>query len=342
MKTIAAVLIKPKEDLKICHLEIPKLKAGQVLVKIHYSGVCGSQLNEIDGLKGPDYYLPHCLGHEASGEVMETGPEVTKVKPDDRVVLSWIAGSGKNVPSTRYKLGSKFVNAGAVTTFMNYAVVSENRVSKLNGKLSFRDGALLGCAIPTAIGSLIHTAKVKKGESAIVFGLGGIGTAVMMAANALKLNPVFGLDCKAQRVLLAKNLDLSNVFLNDSMEQELEKQKINGFDYAFVCAPSVEAMSLSLKYIRPRGGKSIIIGNAPKGQALTLDPGQFNLGKQLLGCWGGDCQPDKDFDSFSKLHLKGDFDFSKLIGKEYSLEKINQAISDLRSGLVLRPLIFTS
>ena len=102
MQTQAAILVNQNTPLVIDKLNIPPLKPGQVLVKIAYSGICHTQLLEVRGKRGHDPFLPHCLGHEGSGIVVETGPHVTKVKQDDRVILSWIKGSGNQ--RSRYHL----------------------------------------------------------------------------------------------------------------------------------------------------------------------------------------------------------------------------------------------
>ena len=109
-------------------LEIPGLKPGQVLVDIKYSGICQSQINEWRGRKGPDRFLPHALGHEGSGTVLQTGPNVSKVKNGDNVVITWIKGSGLDVPSCQYRSSDRIFNSGAVSTFLTIAVISENRL----------------------------------------------------------------------------------------------------------------------------------------------------------------------------------------------------------------------
>lgn len=93
MKTEAAILVETDQPLKIVELDTPELKAGQVLVKILYSGICHTQLLEARGYRGEDKFLPHCLGHEGVGVVTEIGPGVRKVRTDDNVILSWIKGS---------------------------------------------------------------------------------------------------------------------------------------------------------------------------------------------------------------------------------------------------------
>ena len=128
----AAILINNRKPLVITDVELPKiLEFGQVLVKVFYSGLCGAQLNEIDGVKGKDKFLPHLLGHEGSGLVLNTGPGVTTVKKGDHVVLHWRPSLGIQSPTPKYKWGSKTVNAGWVTTFNNQAVISENRLTKI-------------------------------------------------------------------------------------------------------------------------------------------------------------------------------------------------------------------
>src|SRR3990167_8577728 len=134
MKTKAAVLFHPGNPLRIEEIEIPKLKTGQVLVRMLASGICRAQLNEVRGWKGEDKFLPHLLGHEGAGVVEEIGTGVTKVKQGDYVVTSWIKGKGLDGGGVQYKLGKITVNAGPITTFSNKSVISENRLVKVSYK----------------------------------------------------------------------------------------------------------------------------------------------------------------------------------------------------------------
>src|SRR5882724_3599700 len=127
MKTTAAVLVELGQPLELADLDIPVLKPGQALIEVAYSGVCHTQVGEARGHRGEDKFLPHCLGHEGSGVVREIGPGVSKVKPGDRAILSWIKGSGADVPGTVYDWNGRTVNAGGITTFATYSVISENR-----------------------------------------------------------------------------------------------------------------------------------------------------------------------------------------------------------------------
>ena len=124
----AAVLTEQQKPLELLtNVQVPILKEGQILVKLAYSGVCHSQIMEIDGHRGEDKFLPHLLGHEGSGLVVDVGLNVSKIKKDDTVILTWIKGDGLEAGGVKYQSNERVINAGGVTTFNEYAVVSENR-----------------------------------------------------------------------------------------------------------------------------------------------------------------------------------------------------------------------
>ena len=130
--TRAAILVEQRRPLIVDAVELPpRLAHGQVLVRLHYSGLCGSQIGEIDGVKGEDRYLPHLLGHEGSGFVRETGPGVKHVRRGDAVVLHWMKGRGIEAEPPVYTWRGEKLNAGWVTTFNEFAVVSENRLTAI-------------------------------------------------------------------------------------------------------------------------------------------------------------------------------------------------------------------
>ena len=153
MMTDAAVLVEIGSPLELGRLQIPSLKPGQCLVEIAFSGACHTQLLETRGRRGEDRWLPHCLGHEASGVVVDVGSKVARAKIGDRVVLSWIKASGIEAGGSVYEWGDHEVNAGAVTTFQRHAVISEYRITVVPKMLDLRRATLLGCALPTGLGA---------------------------------------------------------------------------------------------------------------------------------------------------------------------------------------------
>src|SRR5438128_3203163 len=149
----AAILTELDAPLVVADLELPdSLSFGQVLVKVHYSGICGAQINEIEGAKGPDKFLPHLLGHEGSATVLDAGPGVKTVKKGDRVVMHWRPSDGLQAEPASYAWDGRKVNAGWVTTFNNEAIVSENRVTKIPDDMDLCLAPLFGCAVTTAMG----------------------------------------------------------------------------------------------------------------------------------------------------------------------------------------------
>ena len=142
----AAILAESRKPLILDEITLPEeLGVGQTLVKVLYTSICGAQLNEIAAAKGPDKFLPHLLGHEASAHVVETGPGVTYVKPGDTVVLHWRPSQGIQSPTPTYRWRSAKLNAGWVTTFNEYAVVSENRMTAIPADFDLKTAPLLGC-----------------------------------------------------------------------------------------------------------------------------------------------------------------------------------------------------
>lgn len=341
MKTTAAVLVELGKPLELVELDIPALKPGQVLVEVMASGICHTQLLEARGHRGEDRYLPHCLGHEGTGRVLEAGPGVSKVKPDDRVILSWIKGSGADVPGTSYKWTGRDVNAGAITTFQQHAVISENRLTPLVDDIDAKDAAMLGCAVPTGVGSVINTLGAKKGQSIAIFGTGGVGLCAVMGAVISECNPVIAVDILDSKLEIAEKLGAThciNASKQDPVE-EIGRICPGGVDLAVEASGRPEVMSQALESVHMQGGTASIIGNARFGEKISLDPWQFNLGKRLLGSWGGDSDPDRDFPRYGKLVASGRINLSPLISKSYPLADINTALDDLEHGTVARPII---
>lgn len=341
MKTEAAILVEVGKPLVLAELEIPALKAGQVLVEIAYSGACGTQVNEVVGNKGEDKWLPHCLGHEATGKVLEAGSAVTKVKAGDKVVLSWLKGSGIEAGGCVYAWDDRKVNAGAVTTFQRHAVVSENRLTIVPADLPLDTAILLGCAAPTGMGAVLNVLNVKPGDAVAVFGTGGIGLNACMAAAFAGASPVIGIDLSPARRDLARRYGASHVIDPAAGDVQAEIRKIvpQGVDMAVEATGVPAVMDQALGATRAQGGRAVVIGNARYDARLTLNPAVFNQGKSLMGTWGGDSVPDRDYGRYGKLLASERFPARELLSRPYALAETDLALKDLAAGKVGRPLI---
>lgn len=342
MKTEAAILVETSRPLELVQLDIPALKPGQVLVEIAYSGVCHTQLLEARGHRGTDRWLPHCLGHEGTGRVLETGPAVTRVKPGQEVILSWIRGAGVDAGGVTYHWGERAVNAGLVTTFQRHAIVSENRLTPALGGLDLRQGVLLGCALPTGFGAAVNVARVQPGEAVAIFGAGGVGLCAIMGAAMAGGHPVIAIDVNPAKLELARQQGATHTVetsSEDAVDDRVREAAGGLLDVAIEATGLPSIMATAMRVVRPQGGRAVIIGNARFGQQLVLDPGQLNQGKSLLGTWGGDSVPERDYPRYQRLLVAGRIGAEALLNRSYTLDDINGALEDLEAGKVFRPVI---
>ncbi len=342
MKTRAAVLYEPGRPLRIEELETPELRSGQVLVQIAYSGVCQSQLMEALGRRGPDPFLPHLLGHEGSGLVIEVGEGVGKVQKGDRVVLTWIKGLGADCGGTRYRKCDWYINAGAITTFNEYAVVSENRCVKLPEGVPLDVGALLGCAVLTGAGIVLNTMKPTRENTIVIWGVGGIGLSAVMAARICECAAIIAVDAQDFSLELAKEFGATHSINACSVEAPARIREIvgpGGADFAVEAAGRAATIELAFQAVHKGGGLCVFASHPPAGDKICLDPHDLISGKQIRGSWGGESRPDKDIPRLAELYRQGELPLEKLITRRYTLDQVNRALNDLERSSGGRPIL---
>ncbi|HXE72740.1 MAG TPA: zinc-binding dehydrogenase, partial [Candidatus Nitrosotenuis sp.] len=288
---LAAVLVELNRPLELAELGLPRLECGQVLVRLSYSGICGSQLGEIAGVKGPDPYLPHLLGHEGSGVVLETGPGVSRVRPGDRVVLHWRKAEGIQSAPPRYTWGSRTVNAGWVTTFNEEAVVSENRLTPLPDDVDLEDAVLYGCALTTGFGVVERDAGVRLGESVLVYGAGGVGQAVVLGAALAGAHPIVAVDLYPHKLEVARRLGATHTFLagDPDLRRALPPE---GADVAVDTTGLVPVIEEAYRLTAPTG-RTILVGVTPHDRPVTIDSMPLHFGKVITGSHGGGSVPSR-------------------------------------------------
>lgn len=335
--TKAAILTELKSPLIIAEIEIPQeLKVGQVLVKIHYSGICGSQLGEIDGAKGEDKYLPHLLGHEGSGSVVAIGPGVKTVSIGNKVVLHWRKGDGIEGEPPIYSWNGNMVNAGWVTTFNDYAIVSENRITKIPDNSELDVASLFGCAVTTGFGVVENNAKLKIGDSVVVFGAGGIGLNVIQAASLVSAYPIIALDIFDNRLELAKEMGATHIINSrDLSMEEISKLilSISEIDALIDNTGNPKIIEFAYSLIKPQG-KVVLVGVPKKGNNINIFSLPLHFGKTISGSHGGESLPQFDIPRYNNLFLSNRLKLKNLISKTYTLEDINSAIEEMRNGTI--------
>jgi S-(hydroxymethyl)glutathione dehydrogenase / alcohol dehydrogenase len=331
----AAILVEQRKPLVIADVELPRtLDVGQVLVKVHYSGICGSQLGEIDGAKGEDKYLPHLLGHEGSGTVLETGPGVRHVKAGDKVVLHWRKGVGIESTPPSYRSDGKKVNAGWITTFNEYAILSENRVTAIPADSDMEVAALFGCAVTTGFGVVVNNTKVKIGESVVVFGAGGVGLNIVQAAALVTANPIIAVDLHDNRLTLAKQMGATHIINSAKQDAASLIREIAGpagvdvfIDNTGV--PSI--IELGYQLAKPQG-RITLVGVPHRGKNVVLHSLPLHFGKTICGSHGGEAVPQDDIPRYHSLYRSGRIKLKELVTEIRPLGEINELIQGMREG----------
>lgn len=184
----AAVLFEQNTPLRIVSLAEVEPQKGQVGIQMISAALCGAQWNEITGVKGQDKFLPHMMGHEGVGKVVCVGHDVSKVHIGDIVILHWRKGSGCECFGPKFPSEFGNIGSGSVTTFAEYTVVAENRVTPVLYNPCLKHVyPLIGCALSTSWGILTKEAQAKTESTLLICGAGGVGTAIVFWANLLHL-----------------------------------------------------------------------------------------------------------------------------------------------------------
>lgn len=331
----AAILEKLKSPLEIKELSVPALDVGQVLVDVYYSSICGAQIGEIDGAKGEDKYLPHLLGHEGGGVVLEVGPGVKHVKKGDHVVMHWRKGRGIEADCPKYTdiENHSIVGGGWVTTFTEQAVISENRLTPIPKCVPLDIAALMGCAVTTGLGIVNNEAQLKLGQSIAVIGCGGVGLNVIQGASLVGAGEIIAIDIDQEKLNAARDHGATAWTLAQA-ERDIEQ-----VDVVVDCTGIPEMIDKGLSLVKP-SGKMILVGQTHYGQDLVLSNfRQHYCGKTILDSQGGLTEPHADIPRYLKLYQQGKLKLNNLITHRFKLDDINEALEVVRSGKAGRVML---
>lgn len=337
----AAILVAQNAPLVVADVEVPPLDVGQVLVKVEYSGVCGKQLEEISGRRGEDSYLPHLLGHEGAGMVMDVGPGVRKVKSGDHVVLHWMKGSGIDSAPPRFKWDGAVVSAGWITTFSELTIVSENRVTPIPIDASLDIASLLGCAVTTGLGIVFNDAKLVPGQSIAVFGVGGIGLNVVQGAALVNAYPIVAIDLhdhKLEQAVAFGATHTINSTVTDPQPVLLDLTNGQGFDASVDTTGHTQVRQLAYDATSHKG-TTVLAGVPHHEERITIDSFPLHFGRRILGSHGGNTQPDVDIPRYLQLYNQGNLKLDELITSRYRLGEINEAIETVKNGQAGRCIV---
>lgn len=339
----AAVLIGLNQPLEVADVELTPLLYGQVLVRNIVTGICGAQLEEIKGNKGNARFVPHLLGHEACGIVEDIGEGVRKVKIGDKVCLHWRKGIGIESDFPRYIYKGKEITSGKVTTFSEYSIVSENRVTPVPFDTPNDLTALLGCALSTALGVIKGPARVQYGESVVVIGVGGIGLNIVRYAVRAGAYPVIAVDV-ADKEILSRSMG-AHFFVNRRQralpEALSELAGISEVDVIVSTVGDRETIEESVPLLSGVG-RYVMVGMPLLGGPIMLNNASHFFdgeGKVFMATQSGGFNPTLDIPRYLQMAQSGSLTTDDFITGRISLDGINQAIDEIRAGKAGRIMI---
>ena len=368
MRTTAAVLrdsgrARPytgSAQLSIEDLELSEPGPGEVLVRVAAAGLCHSDISVIDGSRPRP--LPMVLGHEASGVVEAVGPAVTRLRPGDHVVFSWVPSCGRcapcqsgrpalcepgaaaNAAGTLLGGGRRLADGSAtpinhhmgVAAFATHAVTAEQSLVLIDPHLPLDTAALIGCAVLTGYGAVVNTARVTPGSSVAVFGLGGVGLSVVMSAALAGCRPIVAVDPIEEKRNLAAALG-ATAAVKDL--DELREALPAGADFAFEAAGSAEVLGDAFQHTA-RGGTTVAIGLPHPSRQLSIPAATLVAEeRRLVGSYMGSAAPQRDIPRLVALAQAGRLPVDRLRSRDIGLEDLNDACELLASGHAVRQLI---
>lgn len=342
--TVAAILQRSNSELVLDEISLPdQLFQGQVLVEVISSGICGAQINEIDAVKGIDRFLPHLLGHEGYAKVLEIGSGVSTVTPGDHVVMHWRPGSGIEAKPAKYRWQGKDLNSGWVTTFNRQAVVSENRVTRIEpDTLQKEIIPLMGCALTTALGVLEKEAKANFRDRLLIVGAGGVGLTLVKVAKFLGVHDIVIVDIDKSKISKAMELGARDGVVFLGKEQVLDElRKLYPVTLPTIAIDtSGQPSAIEICYeVSDANARVILVGVPKLGSNVNIYTLPLHFGKTIIGSKGGGSNPDVDIPLLRDLILTNKLDFSTFPTSVYDFDDINKAIRDLRHGLVGRVIL---
>lgn len=338
----AAILVETSKPLVVDQIQSHNLDFGQIKVEMICSGICGAQINEIDAIKGPDKFLPHLMGHEGVGTVVEVGDGVHKVEKGDRVVLHWRKSSGLESHFPIFNWKDKKVGAGLVTTFNEYSIVSENRITKISKQIHPPLAALLGCSTTTALGIVSRELNLEIGQSVLIAGSGGLGLSLAQAAKMVSANPIVLIDKNKNKKDLSLKNGADHFFAtnNDNLNSDLTNViGSNGFDICIDTTGNVDIISHLFDSLAKKG-KLLLVGQPNiKNELRIKRPLEFFSDKSIFASDGGLTNPDTDIPRYVRLIESDKINIQPIITHTFKLDDINKGIDAMRAGTAGRIII---
>jgi Zn-dependent alcohol dehydrogenase len=362
----AAILEETGVRLHVDDVELAAPGPGEVLVRLHASGVCHSDQNAIDGTA--ETPCPAVLGHEGAGVVEAVGEGVSRVQPGDHVALSWAPACGscgecvRGLPwlcSTAWpamaagglldgtsrlsRNGDAIHHYSFLSTFAEACVVPERCCVPIPRDVPFDVAALVGCAVTTGLGAVWRTAQARPGDRVAVIGCGGVGLSAVMAAAAIGAEPIVAVETVAAKLDAAESFGATaGVVWRDGPEETaaaIRDASSGGVDIAVEATGRPEAMLAAFLATRARGA-AVLVGIPRSDAVLSLPaPSIPRSERRILGSIYGSSKPERDFSQALDLYRAGRLPLDRLISHRMRLEQVADAFDVMLGGEALRVVL---
>lgn len=342
----AAYLEQLNSPLRISKVTLRNyLAPSQVLVKMESIGICGSQLLEIAGKKGNSRFLPHMLGHEGVGIVVECGASVSKVSRGDRVVLHWRKSGGLEGPPAEFDLpDGTVIRSGPVSTFSEMSVVSENRVTKIPGDIDSALATFLACGLSTGVGAIDKEINLRLGDSVLIFGAGGVGLSAALAAHLKGAGKLTVVDSNIKKQSLVEKIPNAN-FIDSSQKTWTDDARTlcpSGYEVVVEATGSDDIRRKALSFVSGRG-TLVILGQGAGSDMIDLGDQSMAFGSngtRVIFSQGGFFEPEIDFPRYATVLGQNSALLEPLISISLGgLDLVNPLIQELSLGGVGRPIL---
>ena len=367
IKSRAAVAWKAGEPLSIETIDVMPPQAGEVRIKILFSGVCHTDAYTLSG-DDPEGKFPCVLGHEGGGIVESVGEGVTSVSVGDHVIPLYtpecgeckFCQSGKTnlcqkirttqgqgvMPdgTSRFSVnGETLYHYMGCSTFSEYTVLPEISLAKINPKAPLEEVCLLGCGVTTGMGAVLNTAKVEEGATVAIFGLGGIGLSAVIGAVMAKASRIIAIDINESKFELAKKLGATDTINPKQYDKPIQDVIVEltdgGVDYSFECIGNVNVMRSALECCHKGWGESVIIGVAGAGQEISTRPFQLVTGRVWRGTAFGGVKGRSELPDIVEKYLAGDIPLKDFVTHKMPLDDINSAFDLMHEGKSIRSVV---
>ncbi|SBO43830.1 S-(hydroxymethyl)glutathione dehydrogenase/class III alcohol dehydrogenase [Cyanobium sp. NIES-981] len=367
IRSRAAVAWGPGQPLEITEVDVAPPRAGEVLLRLVATGVCHTDAYTLSGAD-PEGLFPAILGHEGGAVVEAVGEGVSSVAVGDHVIPLYtpecrrctfcLSGKTNLCQAIRTTQGqglmpdgtSRFSRDGRMihhymgtSTFSEYTVLPEIAVAKISKEAPLEKVCLLGCGVTTGIGAVLNTARVEPGSTVAVFGLGGIGLAVVIGAVMAGASRIIGIDLNPAKFAIAEQLGATECINPREHEAPIQQVLIDrtdgGVDYSFECIGNVEVMRAALEACHKGWGESTIIGVAGAGQEISTRPFQLVTGRVWRGSAFGGVRGRTELPGYVERAQRGEIPLDTFITHTMGLEEINRAFELMHEGQSIRSVI---